>query len=262
MKIARRDQVIGFKYLLRTRFAKNIVAEFLPPAKKSNKVIILCQGMPSVPEKEELVRFLSNKGFWVIFPRYRGTWESNGSFLEKSPHQDILDIIAELPKGITNLWDGKKYKIAPKQIYLLGSSFGGPAAILASRNKKVNKAVVLSPVTDWQSQEKTEDLDQLEKFTRLAFDQAFRYSLKDWQKLKTGKFYNPMAEIDNINAGKILIIHAKDDKTVDYRTSQKFSRLTNAKLILLPKGGHLSISNLVKPSFYKYFREFVKMKVS
>lgn len=252
-----------YPYLLRTRFAKDIVAEFLPPARKSGKVIILCQGVPGAPEKEGLIRFLSDKGYWVIYPRYRGTWESNGSFLEKSPHQDILDIIAELPKGITSLWDGKRYKLAPKSIYLLGSSFGGPAVILASSDPAVTKVIALSPVIDWKKQNRTtEPLDLLENFVRQAFGSAFRYSLKNWNKLKSGKFYNPMAEIDKIDAKKILIIHAKDDKTVDYRTSQKFSRLTNAKLVLLPKGGHLSISNLVKPNFYKYFRDFVKVKAS
>lgn len=246
-----------YPYILRTRFKKDIVAEFLPPARKSGKVVILCQGMPSVPAKDELIRFLSDQGYWVIYPRYRGTWESGGAFLKISPEKDILDIIAELPKGITSLWDGKKYEISPKRIYLLGSSFGGPAAILASRSGKIDKAVVLSPVTDWQGQKDTEDLDQLERFTRLGFGEAFRYSQKDWQKLKTGKFYNPMSLAKKIDGRKILIIHAKDDRTVDYRESQKFSRLTGAKLILPSKGGHLSISLMTKPKFYRYFQRFI-----
>jgi pimeloyl-ACP methyl ester carboxylesterase len=247
-----------YLHLLRTRFKKDIVAEFLPPRNKSSKVIILCPGMPGSPDKEEIIRFLSDRGFWAISPRYRGSWESDGKFLKISPEKDILDIIAELPKGLTSLFDGKKYKLKPKRIYLLGSSFGGPAAILASRNKKVEKAVVLSPVIDWACQGKTEDLDDLEKFVRTGYGQAFRYSRADWRKLKTGDFYNPMPLARKIDGRKILIIQAKDDRTVDYRPVRKFSQLSGSKLILLSRGGHLSISLMTKPKLYRYLREFIK----
>jgi uncharacterized repeat protein (TIGR03803 family) len=47
-------------------------------------------GMPSIPRKQPLSEFLAAKGFWVIYPRYRGAWESSGEFLAKSSHEDIL----------------------------------------------------------------------------------------------------------------------------------------------------------------------------
>jgi hypothetical protein len=75
--------------MFRTRFRQQIVAEFLPPKRQGRKqrVIILCDGMPSIPRKQLLSEFLAVKGFWVIYPRYRGTWESDGQFLERSPHE-------------------------------------------------------------------------------------------------------------------------------------------------------------------------------
>src|SRR5689334_22750902 len=106
--------------MLRTRFNKDIVAEFLPSNKwtvpkewgrpykrkagKTNdeKVVILCDGMPSVPKKQGLAEFLSKKGFFVIYPRYRGAWESGGVFLQKPPEQDIKDIVDELQKPIVD----------------------------------------------------------------------------------------------------------------------------------------------------------------
>ena len=33
--------------------------------------------MPSIPRKQPLSEFLAAKGFWVIYPRYRGAWESD-----------------------------------------------------------------------------------------------------------------------------------------------------------------------------------------
>src|SRR5437899_10773772 len=91
--------------MFRTRFKKEIVAEFLPPAhpRKNQKLIILCDGMPSIPGKQPLAGFLAGKGFWIIYPRYRGAWESGGEFLEKSPHRDILDILDDCRLSLRKL---------------------------------------------------------------------------------------------------------------------------------------------------------------
>ena len=87
--------------MLRTRFKKEIIAEFLPPVRKgkTRRVIILCDGMPSVPAKQPLAEFLARQGYWVFHPRYRGAWESGGNFLEKSPVEDIADVISGITKG-------------------------------------------------------------------------------------------------------------------------------------------------------------------
>lgn len=137
--------------MFRTRFKKQIVAEFLPPARahKKQRVIILCDGMPSSPRKQPLCEFLSRKGYWVFYPRYRGSWESDGVFLGRSPHEDILDVIDELPNGVTEVTFGKKFAVRPDQISVIGGSFGGTAAVLASLDPRVNKVIASCPVVDW-----------------------------------------------------------------------------------------------------------------
>jgi alpha-beta hydrolase superfamily lysophospholipase len=139
--------------MYRTTFADEIVAEFLPPARpaKPQKLIILCDGMPSVPRKQPLAQFLSQKGYWVIYPRWRGAWESGGRFLEKSPAQDLVDIIDELPKKIREAAFGKTFALAPEEIYVIGGSFGGTAAILSALDPRVNKAIANCPVVNWTS---------------------------------------------------------------------------------------------------------------
>jgi hypothetical protein len=89
-------------HMFRTRFKEQIVAEFLPPTRpgKRQKLIILCDGMPSIPRKRPLSEFLAAKGFWVIYPRYRGAWESGGEFLSRSPHEDILEILDVFPRSL------------------------------------------------------------------------------------------------------------------------------------------------------------------
>src|SRR5436853_241803 len=134
------------QFVLRTRFKKEIVAEFLPPRSwsqsrkaRKDKIVFICDGMPGIPKKQGLMRFLSQKGFWVIYPRYRGAWESGGVFLRKSPHLDILDIISEFKKEVKEVTYGKKFRINPKEIFVIGGSFGGPAAILCSLDARVKK---------------------------------------------------------------------------------------------------------------------------
>ena len=68
--------------MFRTRFDNDILAEFLPPsrARKTQKLIILCDGMPSIPRKQPLMEFLAGKGYWVFYPRYWAHGRSAESF--------------------------------------------------------------------------------------------------------------------------------------------------------------------------------------
>ena len=91
----------------RTRFG-DIVAEFLPPKGKRKKVreriVIVYGGMPGSPSKKSLLEFFSRKGFWIISPRYRGSWESGGEFLKYSPETDVGIALSHIAKkGIKNL---------------------------------------------------------------------------------------------------------------------------------------------------------------
>jgi dipeptidyl aminopeptidase/acylaminoacyl peptidase len=242
---------------LRTRFAKDIVAEFLPPKKKSQKVIIFLSGAPSVPRLSDTLNFYSQKGFWVFHPRYRGSWESEGSFLEKSPEQDVIDIINQLPKGFVELETGKNHKVHPIYLYLFGCSFGGPAALLVSRDKRVSKTVVLSPVIDWQSETKAEPLSLVLAYTQKAYGNGYRVVRKNWQKLTSGKFYNPINHLKEIDGRKILVFHAKDDNSVNVKPTMHFCKETKASLVLMKKGGHFSSAFFSKQYFYKKIKSFL-----
>jgi hypothetical protein len=248
-------------YAFRTRFKKEIVAEFLPPSRpaKRQRVVIICDGMPSVPSKRDLLTFLSRKGFWAIHFRYRGSWESDGMFLRKSPEQDVLDVIDALPRGFTSFSDGKKYRVRPDEIILIAGSFGGPAGILASRDPRVTKVVAISPVVDWQPMihSKAEPLDEVERFVREAFGNGYRFSPREWAKLATGKFYNPARHANEIDGSKLLIFHTRDDESVRAREVVAFARATGARLKLYKAGGHLSSTRVVQKE-WKQIAKFLK----
>ena len=239
-------------WAFRTRFKKEIVAEFLLPKRllKKQKIIILCDGMPSMPRKQQLMAFLAAKGYWVFYPRYRGSWESGGKFLQKSPDKDILDVIDELPKGIRELAFGKRFALQPDEIFVIGGSFGGTAAILASLDDRVKKVIANCPVVDWgilATEERLETSNpSYAAYIRDAFGNSYRLSDSNWRKLHGGRFYNPAYHVREINPAKIMMFHAKDDLYVPYKSVKDFADRTGVKLNSFARGGHLSTEMIVQ----------------
>jgi pimeloyl-ACP methyl ester carboxylesterase len=238
--------------MFRTRFKKEIVAEFLPPARtlKPEQAIILCDGMPSIPRKQSLVEFLSRKGYWVFYPRWRGAWESGGQFLEHSPHEDILDIVSELPKGIRELAFGQTFHCLPERIFVIGGSFGGAAAILSSLDPQITKVIANCPVVDWailrKEQSKETSNPSYAAYIRSAFGNGYRLSARNWNKLHGGTFYNPAHHLKELTAAKILMFHAKDDPYIPWKLVDSFARRASIKLKLLARGGHLKTEFVVR----------------
>lgn len=250
---------------LRTRIKKEIICEFLPPARalRRQKVIILCDGMPSVPKKTALLEFFSKKGYWIFHPRYRGSWESGGSFLAKSPEQDVLDVIDDISQGFTSIPASAKqkpatYRLRPDALFVIGGSFGGPAAILTSRDPRVNKAIAVCPIVDWKKIGRAEPLTWLKTHVRTAFGNGYRYTDAHWDKLGNSSFYNPVSHESSIDGSKLLIIHAKDDDTAPYSATNAFARRTKTNFISLARGGHISTQIILENRIYKKISAFLK----
>jgi len=245
-------------YLYHTIFKNEIVAEFLPPKNLiSKKVIILCDGLPSLPDKKRLVRFLAKKNYWVFHMRYRGTWESGGEFLVNSPVQDILDIIDELPKGFIEIWGNQEFKVNPESIFVIGASFGGTTALIASMNIKIKKVVTICPVVDWKDESGEESNDYLKNVIRQGYPGAYRFNEENWQKLINTSFFNPVDYINKFDSSKILSIHAKDDKIVMYSGVEKFMKKIGVQFITRKKGGHLSSSIIMNFFIFRKIKKFL-----
>jgi dipeptidyl aminopeptidase/acylaminoacyl peptidase len=249
--------------MFRARFKKEIVCEFQPPARsgKKQKVIVLCDGMPSIPRKQGLAEFLAAKGYWVFYPRYRGAWESDGEFLKTSPHLDILDVIDELPKGVRDLTFGKKFSLKPDAIYVIGGSFGGAAAVLSTLDPRVKKAIANCPVVDWSMLSHSERAEtsnpSYAAYMRAAWGRAYRLSDRNWQKLRSGTFYNPAYHVKEIDPSKVMVIHAMDDPYVPYKSVARFATKTGIKLKSLRRGGHISTDATIRkywPEIEKFFQ--------
>jgi esterase/lipase len=253
--------------MLRTRFAKDIVCEFLPPTRKvkKDKVIIFAMGLVSNPFKRRLAQYYADRGFWFFVPRYRGVWESSGKFLAKEPTVDIKDAIDGIYKGFIDLpYSGllkpKRYSFSKPEIHLIGSSFGGPATLFLSKDPRVKKVICKSPVVDNTKDTRVERLAWFGPFIRRAYGEAVRFSDNDWKKLSNGKFYNPATRSAEVDGSKVMIFHAKDDDIVSYKPVEAFAKKVGATLITSAKGGHYSADFLMKPSVAKKIIHFFNDK--
>jgi pimeloyl-ACP methyl ester carboxylesterase len=232
--------------MFRARFHRDIVAEFLPPSRprQRQRVILLCDGMPSIPRKQPLMEFLARQGFWVFYPRWRGSWESGGQFLKLSPERDLFDVLDQLPRGFRDAAFGQTFKLTPDETFVIGGSFGGAAALLASLDPRVTKVVANCPVVDWgildTEREKETSNPSYPAYIREAFGNGYRLSTQNWNKLRSGNFFNPIRHVKEFDPAKILMFHAKDDPYVPWRGVAAFADATGCRLKLLARGGHLS----------------------
>jgi len=186
----------GHPNSFRTRFSKDIVAEVLFPVRQTGKVAIMAIGAPSAPYKKETLRFLASHGYVVIFPRYRGTWESEGNFLEKSPAKDIEDVVTELAKkrAVYDIATREKKLIRVSAVHLFGGSFGGPAVLLNTWQPIVKKVIALSPVIDWSKRGRMNPLTLSSAILAKVMAELFAPSIK-----KIGKNFSKRIFIIPLN---------------------------------------------------------------
>jgi pimeloyl-ACP methyl ester carboxylesterase len=216
--------------------------------------------MPSIPHKQSLMEFLSGKGFWVFYPRYRGAWESRGQFLQQSPHEDVIDVIDSLSKPIREVTFGRLFRVQADEVFVIGGSFGGPAAILCSLDARVKKVVANCPVVDWSilpySERAETSNPNYAAYIREAFGNAYRLTDRNWNKLRSGSFYNPSHHVKEINPKKVLMFHAQDDPYVPFASVKRFADRTGVKLKSFRRGGHLSTDYIVRKCWPKIKRFF------
>lgn len=225
----------------RVKLTRTMVADVCFPVRKSGKVMLFAQGLPSSPDKKQILSFCARKGYVAIHPRYEGSWDSDGYFAAHSPHEDIETVIKALVKKkfLINLWTKERMSFRMSELVLLGSSFGGPAVLLNSNNKYVKKVIAVSPVIDWSVEGEGEPFEKWVAYLEEGYPGAYRVKSKnDWQNFQKKNFYNPATMIKEIDGSKIFILHAQDDHIVPVDPVIPFAEKTGAMYYLKPHGGH------------------------
>lgn len=247
--------------IIRVRFAKDIVAEVYFPFRQTGKVAILAIGAPTSSAKKENLEFLAAQGYVAVFPRYRGTWESSGWFLEQSPAQDVRDVVMELERkrSVVDIATREKVPVKVSAVHLFGGSFGGPAVLLNTDLPIVKKVIATCPVLDWSAEGEDEPFDFFVRYSQEGYGGMYRTKQdKDWDKLIKTDFYNPVAHASRIDGKKVFILHAKDDTNVPVTPVVPFAEKIGATYYLKPHGGHRI--RITQVFLWKKITAFLKKK--
>lgn len=244
-------------YPIRTRFANEIVAEIVLPKNSRRIAVIFCDGLPGVPNKSELLQYFASLGCIAVHPRYRGSWESGGEILRNEPTQDVHDVITGLQAGFTDAYSGEFHHPKIEKFFVIGGSFGGPASILSLLDNRVSGAIAIAPIVDWTIESKSEPKEQFETWVKEAFFNGYRFAVDGFERLYSGRFYQPVLHTNELQGRRLVIIHASDDSIAPIEPVREFARNTKATLIELRKGGHLSPKILLRFRYRAMLKRFL-----
>ncbi len=187
---------------------------FLPPKKKSGKIIVMFHGAEgSVKQRGARATVYAEEGYGVFMPEYRGYAGNPGTPGEERLYKDGRAAIKWL--------DGKGY--FHDQYILYGESIGSAIAVEMALEYQV-KWLVLEA-----------------SFTSLPDAVGARFSWALPKLLMKEKFDN-YEKISRISPA-LLIIHGDSDQIVPLYNSKKLLAVANEpkSLMILPGGGHMDL---------------------
>jgi dipeptidyl aminopeptidase/acylaminoacyl peptidase len=188
-------------------------------AAKGLPLIILPHGGPygvrDTPDFNSEVQVLANRGYAVLQPNFRGSESYGMKFYESGLGQIGRAMQDDLDDGMD--WLAKDGIIDPKRVCVVGSSYGGYAALWAvARNpERYRCAASFAGVTDWKSQ--------------LKYDRRFfsNRHAKKWEEKVTGESefdldtVSPMRLASSLSR-PVLITHGDNDSNVPYSQFTKY----------------------------------------
>jgi dipeptidyl aminopeptidase/acylaminoacyl peptidase len=207
----------------RARDGLDIPAYLTLPAGREPKglpLVIMPHGGPygvrDVLEFDPQVQFLANRGYAVLQPNYRGSDSYGKQYFEKGDGQWGRAMQDDLDDGMD--WLVKDGIVDPKRVCIVGSSYGGYAALWgATRNpERYRCAASFAGITDVEQQ------------LRYQVDLMSSRHRKEWQSKVKGDTHfdlgqiSPLKQVDRLSV-PVLVAHGDEDTRVPYRQSSVYA---------------------------------------
>jgi dienelactone hydrolase len=183
---------------------------------KGLPLIVLPHGGPFARDQERWdweVQFLANRGYAVIQPNYRGSSGFGSGFAEKGEGEWGLRMQDDVDDAVEYL--AKEGIADPKRVCIVGSSYGGYAALRAATRKggySYRCAVSFAGVSD---------LGALMRYDRQFLGNRTR---KNWLKRQATDFkaVSPVYAADKASV-PLLLVHGKEDTVVPVGQSREMA---------------------------------------
>jgi len=227
-------------YILRGNIGK-INIEFLP-SRDSNICLLLLDGLPSTnPSKRDNMLKLAELWYSSIAPRYKWTRESKGTFLNKSPSDDILEVIRYIKKNpLLDTYNKKYYDFSNNLIVVIWVSFWGIVALDTVKYLgDLDYVILLSPLCDFK--EMDHRLEPIAEFVKEGFWRAYNFKMENRIKMTKGELFSPDENSVSKFSDNITVIHDRSDTTIVSEDVISFCKKVKIKDIHEVDGiGHLS----------------------
>ncbi|HEY1037601.1 MAG TPA: hypothetical protein VGE62_03380 [Candidatus Paceibacterota bacterium] len=223
----------------------------LSPVGQGKKAAIFLLGLPGSPKRYAVFEDFKNDGFDIFLPRYEGTWESKGIFLENSPVQAIDELSSLIHSGLD--LGGATY--AADSIYVMGASFGGGVALSIQDHDFIKGVCALSPVVSFAE---VVGIETLGKYLGAAEADHYRFNSDRWGKLISDNLYCP-SKLTYLDSTKILILAGEDDDQILAKSVSRYAIDRNIQHEIFASTGHITFSRLTK-SMVDLILNFFKQK--
>lgn len=215
----------------------------LPPgrAEKGLPLVLLPHGGPFLRDKwvyDPEVQFLASRGYAVLQANFRGSTGYGRAFVEKGFGQLGGGMIDDLEDGVD--WLAEKGIADPKRVCVMGSSYGGYAAMWAAIRSPARYRCAIS----WAG---PTDLRAMLRHSERGF--AARRYVRRFRNQVVGEADLDLAAISPVKqAGRLqvptLIAHGKQDVVVPVEQGERMiralgkERVPNVDHVIYPKSGH------------------------
>jgi dipeptidyl aminopeptidase/acylaminoacyl peptidase len=164
------------------------------------------------------VQFLANRGYAVLQPEYRGSGGYGKTFSEKGEGQWGRAMQDDLDDGMD--WLAKQGTIDPQRVCMVGSSYGGYAALWgAVRNpERYRCAASFAGVTDLKRQMKFWDGNASSSKDRTAW----RKTIKGEDAKFDLTTVSPLYAVEQLKV-PLLLVHGDEDQRVPYQQSKLYA---------------------------------------
>lgn len=201
----------------------------------TDSCVILLPGLPYDPlKKYDLIDDLKAQ-YDVFMIHYDGTWGSSGKFLAQNPAVSVHDFINALEQSVLVNTAGEAYK----NVFIIGTSFGGGLA-LTLKDRPILKAVcALSPVISYKS---ITGIDTLGEYLQTKCSEHYTFETEDMLALITDQIIFPEQQI-TLPANKLLVYAGENDDQIPESDILSFCSKNNIALHTLPMG-HITFSKV------------------
>jgi pimeloyl-ACP methyl ester carboxylesterase len=211
--------------------------------------IVLLPGMPYNPlKKYDFIEDLCSRND-VYMIHYDGTWGSSGKFLEQSPAVSVDDFISGLVQGILLNCTGEAYK----NVFVIGTSFGGGLALTIKDHSAIKAVCALSPVITYRS---VHGIDTLGEYLKSQCAEHYTFAQEDMDALIADQVIVPDKQI-TLPTKKLLAFAGEYDDQIPVSDVQNFCSKNDITLHTIPIG-HITLGKINSDIYQKMIFFFEK----